>query len=151
MFLGPPLPPNLVRKDILSGTNFPDLFNTGVKMLNSLATCIQFYCRLFVESKSALKDKHTTLLAQLYNFCIQATANVSCLHSKPLLAGPVLSPHDDWLFQHFLFIKPSPAHAPSADLKHCECVLCCGICVSASCARIEYTSLMRMRDSSNPR
>lgn len=120
-------------------------------MLNSLATCIQFYCRLFVESKSALKDKHTTLLAQLYNFCIQATANVSCLHSKPLLAGPVLSPHDDWLFQHFLFIKPSPAHAPSADLKHCECVVCCGICVSASCARMEYTSLMRMRDSSNPR
>lgn len=31
MFLGYPLAPNLVREDVLSGTSFADLFNTGVK------------------------------------------------------------------------------------------------------------------------
>lgn len=41
--------------------------------------------------------------------------------------------------------KP-PAHAPSASLKCCECVVCCGIYMSASCARMGYTSLMWIRD-----
>lgn len=80
--------------------------------------------------------------AQLYNFCIQATANVACLHSEPWLAGPVLSLHEHWLFQLFLFINLSPAHAPSAPLTRCERVVCCGICVSAACAKVEQTSLL---------